>query len=240
MKTEIVSPMNTYILKNDQQTGPYDDADIQRGLATGRFTYDDLAWREGLAEWQPLGALYSRLPAAQPPPMAAPVRQSTLSCQTCGQGTLTKRKTYRMSTPVVVIGYILLIPSALGVLFGIIGFFAASAASVAASGAGVSQARVKLEAKAVPEPIIAEVLAAKPVSPAEFAALSLPQKMAVNDAQITISASTIGAGAGAVIGGGLFIVLIIASFVGGLLGWVLIMKKKVLQCNRCEAVVAAS
>jgi hypothetical protein len=33
---------------------------------------------------------------------------------------------------------------------------------------------------------------------------------------------------------------IVGSFVGGLLGWILIMKKTVLQCTNCQAVVNAS
>jgi hypothetical protein len=42
------------------------------------------------------------------------------------------------------------------------------------------------------------------------------------------------------IGSGLAISLGIASFVGGLLGWLLVMKKRVLQCDVCGAVVNAS
>ena len=32
----------------------------------------------------------------------------------------------------------------------------------------------------------------------------------------------------------------VLSFVGGLLGWLLVMKKQVLQCTHCGAVIAAS
>ena len=50
--------------------------------------------------------------------------------------------------------------------------------------------------------------------------------------------------AGSAVGGGFAVILsiigIVASFVGGLLGWLLIMKKKVLQCTSCQAVVNAS
>lgn len=41
-------------------------------------------------------------------------------------------------------------------------------------------------------------------------------------------------------GGGFAIGLGISSFVGGLLGWLLVMKKRVLQCSVCGAVVNAS
>jgi hypothetical protein len=43
-----------------------------------------------------------------------------------------------------------------------------------------------------------------------------------------------------VLGGGFAVVLGISSFVGGLLGWLLVMRKRVLQCNVCGAVVNAS
>jgi type IV pilus assembly protein PilA len=44
----------------------------------------------------------------------------------------------------------------------------------------------------------------------------------------------------AVLGGGFAIALGVAAFVGGLLGWLLVMKKRVLQCSACSAVVNAS
>lgn len=42
------------------------------------------------------------------------------------------------------------------------------------------------------------------------------------------------------IGGFFGVMLTIGSFVMGLLGWLLIMKKKALQCSSCQAVFAAS
>ncbi len=43
-----------------------------------------------------------------------------------------------------------------------------------------------------------------------------------------------------IIGGGFAIILGVTSFVAGLLGWLLVMKKRVLQCSVCEATVNAS
>jgi hypothetical protein len=43
-----------------------------------------------------------------------------------------------------------------------------------------------------------------------------------------------------ILGGGFSIVLGVSSFVGGLLGWLLVMRKRVLQCDVCGAVVNAS
>ena len=43
--------MNIYIHKDDQQLGPFDEAQIKDGLWTGEFTIDDFAWKEGLQDW---------------------------------------------------------------------------------------------------------------------------------------------------------------------------------------------
>ncbi|TMP93798.1 MAG: hypothetical protein E6L07_09965 [Verrucomicrobia bacterium] len=70
--------------------------------------------------------------------------------------------------------------------------------------------------------------------------LTYQQRAAVRDAQLTASAHKVGTGAGTVIVGGFSIFVIVASFVGGLLGWLLIMRKRVLECTRCGAIVPAS
>ncbi len=236
--------MSTYVLKNDQQTGPYEDADIRAGLASGAFSYDDRACREGMAEWQPLSKLYPppsstpRVPSGPVP--AAAARKPALSCQTCGQGALVKRKKYRMSVPVVLIGYILLVPCVIGMLFGVMLLFASGSAGTAVSSAADKETRRLLEAQAIPESIIQKVVSFKPITTGDRSTLSASQKSLVDEATLTLSAGKIGAGAGAVIGGGLSIFLIISCFVGGLLGWLLVMKKQVLQCNQCSATVAAS
>jgi hypothetical protein len=45
---------------------------------------------------------------------------------------------------------------------------------------------------------------------------------------------------GSAMASGILIFFALAAFVGGLLGWLLIMKKKVLICTHCSAVVPAS
>jgi hypothetical protein len=42
------------------------------------------------------------------------------------------------------------------------------------------------------------------------------------------------------IAGGIVVFFGIASFVGGLVGWLLVMKKRVLECSRCGATLNAS
>ena|ERR1035437_2274447 len=99
----------------------------------------------------------------------------SIKCKVCDAGTLVQTKKYRMSGPVVFIGYILLIPSVIGMV--VCGFF-----------------------------IIMDLSMVR----------SSDIGMVTNIVYLLIGA---------------------AFFVGGLLGWLLIMKKKVLQCNVCSAVV---
>jgi hypothetical protein len=103
------------------------------------------------------------------------------SCKVCERGVLVPKKIYRMSGPVVVIGFIFLIPCILGMLLAALLFTALVAPNVI----GVAVYR-------------------------------------------TGFITTIALGLG------------ISSFVGGLLGWLLVMKKRVLQCSVCGATVSAS
>ena len=60
-----------YIDSAGTQYGPATAADIREALRLGRATESCLAWREGLADWQPIAALARELglvPTAPPPP----------------------------------------------------------------------------------------------------------------------------------------------------------------------------
>jgi hypothetical protein len=98
-----------------------------------------------------------------------------ITCKVCDKGLLTLKKKYRMSGPVVAIGYILLIPSALGMAFSLLMFVMTTAFR---GGVGLAE--------------------------------------------------------------GIIIFIALSFLVIGLLGWLLVMKKQVLQCNLCGAVVNAT
>jgi len=70
--------------------------------------------------------------------------------------------------------------------------------------------------------------------------MAVAQKGAVDKAVSSVTAVQTAAGAATVIGGGIGIFLAVIFFIGGLLGWLLVMKKKVLICTHCSAVVPAS
>jgi len=161
-------------------------------------------------------------------------------CRVCGQGAMIKRKRFRMSGPVLVIGFILLIPSVLGMLFGILMLVLTSAAGTQTSASSARDIRARLVAQEVPESLIAEVVASKPVENAELVSLTSQQRSAVHDAQLSASAQKVGGGVATVVAGGFSLFVIVMSFLGGLLGWLLIMRKRVLQCVHCGAIVPAS
>jgi hypothetical protein len=98
----------------------------------------------------------------------------------------------------------------------------------------------ELRAASVPERIVDKAAEGKTISETELADLSPEQRKAVADAEMSIAAGIAGAGAGVVLVGGMAVFIFVASLVGGLLGWLLVMKKKILQCMSCGAVVAAS
>jgi hypothetical protein len=57
--------MRLYINSNNQQIGPISDEEALSGLASGRFTPNDLCIREGEAHWRPLGEMFPQPPDVQ-------------------------------------------------------------------------------------------------------------------------------------------------------------------------------
>lgn len=123
---------------------------------------------------------------AMVPEIIDPTTRRGLIFKVCDRGSLRRKRIYRFSAPIIVIGYILLIPAALGIIFGIL--------MVAFIG-------------------IAGVATGEP-----------------------------GLGIAAFLSGGTFILLliIVPSLVSGLLGFLLILQKRILKCTSCGAVVDAS
>ena len=113
-----------------------------------------------------------------------------------------------MSWPIVSIGFLLLIPSALGMIVSALMLF-----GVLSSGpSDIAHIRDKAVAK--------------------MWALHAPQSVVGVVVKVT-------SGAIFLFGARFAIALGIASLVGGLLGWSLLMKKRVLQCSVCRAAIDA-
>lgn len=64
--------MEIWIGRNGERHGPYKEEDIRQWLRSGKVSREDLGWREGLADWQPLGVLFPEEMPSEPPPVDAP------------------------------------------------------------------------------------------------------------------------------------------------------------------------
>ena len=67
--------MQIHVARHQQQLGVFAAEDIAAGLSSGRFHASDLAWREGMAAWTPLGDWpefrVARMPASPGEPSAS-------------------------------------------------------------------------------------------------------------------------------------------------------------------------
>lgn len=141
---------------NRKPFGPYTIEKLRQYVADGRISRETLVHRRGTADWVRASTVPGLFPstsvpssevvkpAVHPPSIPVP-RPVAPECPTCRAGVLTRTRLYRMSTPVVAIGYILLVPSVLGmvltvlfsgfmILFPIVGGAAAGDADTVAAG----------------------------------------------------------------------------------------------------------
>ncbi|HXS03364.1 MAG TPA: DUF4339 domain-containing protein, partial [Rhodanobacter sp.] len=50
--------MEIWIGRDGERHGPYKEDDVREWLRSGKVSPADLAWYEGLADWQPLSVLF--------------------------------------------------------------------------------------------------------------------------------------------------------------------------------------
>ncbi|WP_284320679.1 RDD family protein [Dyella acidisoli] len=68
--------MEVWIGRNGERHGPYQEEQVREWLRSGQLSPDDLGWREGLADWQPLSVLFPQdKPAPAPSPNSPPPLQ---------------------------------------------------------------------------------------------------------------------------------------------------------------------
>lgn len=170
-------------------------------------------------------------------------KRSYFGCKICDRGTLNSKAAFRMSGPAVVIGFILLVPSILGMLFsaGMLLFvtMGSGKSTVQTRNAAITEMRQH----DVPERIIQQVVKNPDMDITQFIQdddMNMVSYSWLKDADMKLRSDGIANGLVVLFGGGFFIAIGIASFVGGLLGWLLVMRKRVLQCDTCGAVVNAS
>lgn len=74
--------MEVWIGRDGERHGPYKEDDIRQWLRSGQVSRTDLAWYEGLADWQPLAVLFPEETPAIPPAFAAAATPSALPSTT--------------------------------------------------------------------------------------------------------------------------------------------------------------
>ena len=102
--------------------GPYPISKLLQYVADGRLRRESLVHRKGTDNWIPAAEVSGLFRAARVAPVpetrpsVVPTNPPTvlLTCQTCRSGSLSRKHLYRMSDVVVLIGYILLFPSLIG------------------------------------------------------------------------------------------------------------------------------
>jgi hypothetical protein len=163
----------------------------------------------------------------------------TIQCRVCGQGYLYTVKVHRLSGPAVSIGYILLMPSLLGIVL-CLGFILATWIGAFAYPGVAPQTLQGLEDTNVPGELRQSLKAGHRATEAEMASLTSEQERQVQRANGDIEMSQLGSGCFAACGTGIALIGAVLSFMGGLFGWLLVMRKRVLMCNFCRATIDAS
>ena len=78
--------MATYVRRNGEKLGPFEDAQLLSSLQQGMFSYDDLALRDGWTDWRPLRTLFAPPGIAPPVTRPAPKTASTSAEQLMWSG----------------------------------------------------------------------------------------------------------------------------------------------------------
>ena len=107
-----------------------------------------------------------------------------------------------MSGIVALIGYLLLIPSIIGIAFSVLMLFVSGGATSQTMDMVKAETRQKLASASVPTTTIEHVLNSQPLSAVEQQGLTPEQIRAVDDAKLSMSAGMAGAGLGGFFAGG--------------------------------------
>jgi hypothetical protein len=171
------------------------------------------------------------------------INYGNVACKVCNQsGGIGVAELRKFSVPVVAIGYIFLVPSILGMFFGAIMLF--TTCSTAKTVADTTDKEYQTAIASIDGLTPTQVASVGAVSGApssyelETIGLSAHQITRVNSAWSSHRNVHSGAGIGFGFAGVFAIFVIVGSFVGGLLGWLLTMKRKVLLCRLCNGVHA--
>ena len=158
-------------------------------------------------------------------------------CHSCGVGRMASAKERRLPTVLVVIGFLVLVPSILGFLFFGLGTAAAFLPGNEAREAGHRET-LKLEAVetlvelGIPRRSAAEILenSEEPLPAETSRAAAAAVAAARHEYQVALAKRTVMTGMG-------FVAAFVCLF-GVLIGWLLTRRKDVLCCGHCRATIA--
>lgn len=156
-------------------------------------------------------------------------------CTACNRGSLVRNRVRRMNGFLVVLGFILFVPALIGLLVGTIGALG-SGFVASQSKRTPEEIRAELKELKVPDPTIERVLAGENVLREDMSGLNQEQQTAVLKAQV----AGIGKKAPTGLLVGTSVGIAVVSILVGVVGFLLIRKKWVLQCSECLAVVPAA
>jgi hypothetical protein len=218
---------------------------------------------------------YGPAPGTVDPEPSIPV-----TCKVCERGTLAKKSVHRLSLPAVVLGYLLLVPSVIGLFVS--GFLFVHAAVSRSGNASDSPSAVadsfnrsfrgsclknfnesfQKSTGTLPPPLVAEgycecalshyketlsTAKATDACTKDFSegSLSTPdqatQNLYLEAAQVETPVQSAASDTLIpTIDPDVAILMIVVFLIVGLIGWLLVMKKRVLQCSQCSATVNAS
>jgi hypothetical protein len=165
-----------------------------------------------------------------------------MQCEKCHGGEMRPTKVFRLSGCLATLGFFLLIPCFLllcfALLFGALGMAATGSASVKVTEQAKQDAITKLRAmEGIPPGVISNFQPTARVSDTSLTALEPPQREQVHQIQSSYDAQVAGAAVGtgfaALFGGGLVIIMFVIAIPGLIIGFVLILRKKVWKCQTC-------
>lgn len=155
-------------------------------------------------------------------------------CKTCDQGCLFPKKIYRLSAPLVFIGYIFLVPAFLGM--GMSLNIAVAAFFMSDDQKMNTEITSELLEAGFNNQDITSFLKNKELPDESYQKLSEEQKQKLESVRQKINTENIGKGMGFFFVGLPVLLFFVSSLFSGVIGWLLTMKKEVLRCNACGAI----
>ncbi len=102
--------MQIYVHRNNQQLGPFTEAEIMAQLASGAISLQDHVWWQGLANWMPLGSspLAATLPSGVPALNAPATHTSQLAFWSLVCACLSYLCSLLTAIPAIILGHLAL------------------------------------------------------------------------------------------------------------------------------------